>query len=161
MSIVGTERIPTRYFKLKQKAEQTVFNSGVPFTILRATQFFPFFEDEIRKYLRLPIAFLPKKILYQPIEVIHVANRLLEIASGDPKNGIIEIGGSQKIELGEATKILLNFMNESKVCIDIPLFLLGKLGKELENGALTTHEVCFTSATWANWLDKKEAHSKC
>lgn len=155
ISIVGVGRLPTKYFRIKNQVEHEIQQSGIPYTILRATQFFPFFEQEIIKYLRFPIAFLPSGILYQPIETSIVAKKMVEISLAGPLNSILEIGGPEVVNFGEAARILMESRSVSKPIVNVPLSLLGKLGKELKNGVLTTNESNQDSATWTEWLKNK------
>jgi uncharacterized protein YbjT (DUF2867 family) len=60
VSIVGVDRIPLAYYRAKSVAEQLVEESGLPWTILRATQFHEFTADLLRGLTRPPIAVLPR-----------------------------------------------------------------------------------------------------
>lgn len=155
ISIVGVDTLPIKYFRIKKQVEQIIIQSGIPFTILRSTQFFPFFEKEINKYFRFPIAFLPSDILYQPIDISIVAKKLAKISLAEPVNDILEIGGAEILDLGEAARIWRNTKSLSKPIVELPLSLLGKFGKKLKNGALTTNESSQESLTWNEWIKKR------
>lgn len=152
ISIVGIDSLSTKYFRIKKQVEQEIIKSGVPYTILRSTQFFPFLEQEIAKYLRFPIVFLPSGILYQPIEIPIVAKKLAEISLASPVNRILEIGGAEVLDLGKSTRILMEVKSISKPIVSVPLSLLGKFGNKLKNGVLTTNAYDRNSATWREWL---------
>ncbi len=157
ISVVGVDIIPIKYFKIKRAVEEVVQRSNIPYTILRSTQFFEFFELEIIKYLKLPVAVIPNKIVYQPIETLLVAKKLLEIQLNSPLNQIIEIGGSEMLTLGEASQIWLNHQTQKKYIWNIPIVLLGKFGKIMKNGGLATPSITPNSLNWENWLKKNRS----
>ncbi|MEO1451464.1 MAG: NAD(P)H-binding protein, partial [Bacteroidota bacterium] len=84
ISIVGIERVPIKYYRLKLEVEKVVKESGLPFSILRTTQFFAFIHKTLADFHRLPIAILPREMLVQPLSVQAVAQRLYEIGIGTP-----------------------------------------------------------------------------
>lgn len=95
LSIVGVDRIPYAYYRDKAASEQAIAASGIPFTILRATQFHSF-PGEVIAMLggRLFVGGL--KI--QPIGVEDVATRLAELATGAPAGRVADIGGPEILE---------------------------------------------------------------
>jgi uncharacterized protein YbjT (DUF2867 family) len=101
LSVVGTERLlASGFFRAKMAQENLIKASSVPYTIIRATQFFEFvkgiadFSTEGNK-VRLPTA------LIQPMAADDVASAVGRIATGAPVNGIVEIGGPEKFRLDE------------------------------------------------------------
>lgn len=108
LSVVGTDNLQiSGYFQGKLKQEQLIRDSGIPYTIARATQFYEFVlmiaqiatEDDI---VRLPSAKL------QPIAAIDVAKAIAAIASDKPYNGIVDIAGPEKIALSEFARKALS-----------------------------------------------------
>jgi uncharacterized protein YbjT (DUF2867 family) len=95
LSIVGVDRIPYSYYRDKVASERAIAASGIPFTILRATQFHSF-PGEILAMLggRLFVGGL--KI--QPIGVVDVATRLAELATAPPAGRVADIGGPEILE---------------------------------------------------------------
>lgn len=95
LSIVGVDDIPYFYYRDKVAIERAITASGIPFTILRATQFHSF-PGEILGMLggRLFVGGL--KI--QPIGVDDVATRLAELATGEPAGRVADIGGPEILE---------------------------------------------------------------
>jgi uncharacterized protein YbjT (DUF2867 family) len=101
LSVVGTERmLASGFFRAKMAEENLIKASSIPYTIIRATQFFEFvkgiadFSTEDNK-VRLPTA------LIQPMAADDVASAVGRIAAGAPVNGIVEIGGPEKFRLDE------------------------------------------------------------
>ena len=100
VSIVGIDDNPYSYYRDKLECERLVEESGVPYTILRATQFHDFVARFIRMQRRLPVIF-SLDIPDQPIAVEEVASRLVELADGEPVGRAHDIGGPEAKRLPE------------------------------------------------------------
>ncbi|WP_292732347.1 hypothetical protein [Nostoc sp. JL31] len=108
LSVVGADRIPdSGYMRAKAAQEKLIKSGGVPYTILRATQFFEFMgaiaqsaTDE--QTVRLPSAFI------QPIMSDDVAAALVDITLGEPVNGIIELAGPDRLHFDELIRRFLS-----------------------------------------------------
>ena len=72
------------YYRMKCEAERVIERSGVPWTILRATQFHELALRMIQFLERLPVVTMPKGFLLQPIDIGEVAGRLVELALSAP-----------------------------------------------------------------------------
>jgi uncharacterized protein YbjT (DUF2867 family) len=101
LSVVGTERLlESGYFQAKLAQENLLKGSSIPYSIIRATQFFEFaksiadFSTDGNK-VRLPPA------LIQPMAADDVAAAVGRIAVGPPVNGTVEVGGPEKFRLDE------------------------------------------------------------
>ena len=95
-SIVGIDHVASwGYTKAKLEAERIVENSRLPWTILRATQFYDYCLDNSRKLSRLPVAPAPAGFLVQPVDPDEVAARLVEFALGEPAGRAPDMAGPQ------------------------------------------------------------------
>ncbi len=92
ISIVGVDRIPLGYYKGKVEIERMVAASGIPHTILRATQFHDFIAGIFAAQRWVPVLFTPA-FSFQPIDVRDVAARLTELVDGPPQGRVADIGG--------------------------------------------------------------------
>jgi uncharacterized protein YbjT (DUF2867 family) len=92
ISIVGVDSIPFPYYRAKLAVEREVESSGVPYTVLRATQFHSFIVSLLAAQHRLP-ALLAPAFSAQPIAVEEVAARLVELATDAPAGRVPDIGG--------------------------------------------------------------------
>ncbi len=107
LSIVGSERLPDNgYFRAKVAQENLIKASGIPYTILRATQFFEFVggiaqSATVGDEIRLSPA------LIQPIASDDVAAALAEVAVAPPVNGTLEVAGPEAIPLDELVRRFL------------------------------------------------------
>ena len=101
LSIVGTERmLESGYFRAKMAQENLIKASSIPHSIVRATQFYEFFKgiadfSTDGNKVRLP------HVLFQPMAADDVASAVGRVAVGPPVNGIVEIGGPEKLRLDE------------------------------------------------------------
>ena len=104
LSVVGTERLlASGFFRAKMAQENLIKGSSIPYTIVRATQFFEFVKS-IADFstdgnnVRLPSA------LIQPMAADDVASAVGRIATGSPVNGTIEVGGPEKFRLDDLVR---------------------------------------------------------
>lgn len=153
ISIVGIDRVPLKYYTIKLAAEQQIINSGVPFTILRATQFHDFVDFMLGRFLRFQVGVLPKKALVQPVETRAVAWKLFQLSKNAPLNGTVEMGGPEVLTLGEMADAWLDARRKSKWIINLPA--LNATTKALAAGGLTTPENSMECLTWQDWLREK------
>jgi uncharacterized protein YbjT (DUF2867 family) len=104
VSIVGIEHIPLGYYRDKVEIERLVATSGVPHTILRATQFHTLVEQLFTAQRRLPVLLAPAFDV-QPIAPEDVAGRLVELASSAPAGRVADIGGPAVRPLPELARV--------------------------------------------------------
>jgi uncharacterized protein YbjT (DUF2867 family) len=97
LSIVGADRLPdSGYMRAKVAQENLIKNSGVPYTILRSTQFFEFGRRIADDATNGNIITVPDALI-QPIVSDDVVSVLAEIALGQPANGTVEVGGPERL----------------------------------------------------------------
>jgi uncharacterized protein YbjT (DUF2867 family) len=114
LSIVGAERLPdSGYMRAKMAQERLIKASGIPYTILRSTQFFEFmgrtadsFSDG--KTVRAPPA------LVEPIFSHDVVTALADLVLGPPVNGMLEVAGPEKFRLDELLRRVLRNNNDAR-----------------------------------------------
>lgn len=103
LSVVGTDRLQASgYFRAKLAQEQLIAASGIPYTIVRSTQFFEFLSTIADGYTRDGGVYLPA-IALQPVAAADVSALLAEIATAAPAGGIIEVAGPERAPLAEFT----------------------------------------------------------
>jgi hypothetical protein len=84
---------PYRYYQAKLQAERLIQTSGLPWTILRATQFHQLVLLVAEGLARLPVVPVPAATSFQPIDAAEVADRLAELAVGPPSGRVPDVGG--------------------------------------------------------------------
>jgi len=93
LSIVGIDRSDNGYFRAKLAQEKLIVASGIPYTIIRSTQFLEFLGGIADSSADGNIVRLPP-VLFQPIAADDVAAAVADVALAAPKNGIVETNGS-------------------------------------------------------------------
>ncbi|MGO4544985.1 SDR family oxidoreductase [Paenibacillus sp. 2TAB23] len=117
LSVVGTERLlQSGYFRAKMAQEELIKNASVPYTIVRATQFFEFinsiaYVSTEGQTVRLPSASV------QPIVSGDVAEALVEFTLAEPKNGTVEVAGPDRLGLDELVRRFLQVQNDNREVI--------------------------------------------
>jgi uncharacterized protein YbjT (DUF2867 family) len=114
LSVVGTDRLPgSGYFRGKLAQEEAVKAASVPYTILRATQFFEFIGRLADSSTEGDTVHLPP-VLVQPEAADDVAAALAEVAPGEPVNGIVELAGPEPFRLDELARRVLEAKNDPR-----------------------------------------------
>ncbi|MBU1588811.1 MAG: NmrA family NAD(P)-binding protein [Actinobacteria bacterium] len=131
ISIVGVDTVPYSYYRAKFACEQIIEASGIPFTILRATQFHSFVAMIPRAQRRLPVIF-SLNAPDQPIRVEEVAERLVELVAAGPSGLVADIGGPQQLTMREAIAIWQRAAGTRKPVWTIPLG--GKMMRAMRAG---------------------------
>ena len=120
LSVVGTDRLPdSGYLRAKLAQERLIKTSGIPYTIIRATQFFEFIGaiaaaggDD--KRVRVSNA------SFQPIAADDVAKSVADAALGSPVNGMIEIAGPERLPMSEIVAHYLKATNDGRQVVSDP-----------------------------------------
>lgn len=117
LSIVGTERLlSSGYFRAKMAQEKLIKASAIPYTIVRATQFFEFvggiaqFATE-GKTVRLP------PVLMRPIASDDVAAALADVATSEPICRMLEIAGPEQIRQDELVRRFLSATGDARMVV--------------------------------------------
>jgi uncharacterized protein YbjT (DUF2867 family) len=101
LSVVGTERLlESGFFRAKLAQENLIKASSIPYSIIRATQFFEF-VTKIADFATEGYAVRLPPVLFQPMAADDVAGALGGIAMGSPVNATVEIGGPERFRLDE------------------------------------------------------------
>jgi uncharacterized protein YbjT (DUF2867 family) len=114
LSVVGTDRLPdSGYFRAKLAQEETVKAASVPYTILRATQFFEFIGRIADSSTEGDTVRLPP-VLVQPEAADDVAAALADVAVGPPVNGIVELAGPEPFRFDDLARRVLSANNDPR-----------------------------------------------
>jgi uncharacterized protein YbjT (DUF2867 family) len=120
LSVVGTERLlASGFFRAKMAQENLIKASPIPYSIVRATQFFEFVKGlaDISmdgNKVRLPA------VLFQPMAADDVATAVARVAVEVPVNGTVEVGGPEQFRLDELVRRRLFQLNDSREVITDP-----------------------------------------
>jgi uncharacterized protein YbjT (DUF2867 family) len=155
LSIVGSDRLPdSGYLRAKVAQEKLIKNSPIPYTILRSTQFFEFIG-------RIPEASPDGKsvrvssAMFQPIVSDDVVATLAELTLGAPINGIVEIGGPERLRMDDLVERVLRAKGDTREIIrdmHVPYF-----GAELTDQSLVTSPGARSGAKrFETWLKESQ-----
>ena len=114
LSVVGTDRLPdSGYFRAKLAQEEAIKAGTIPYTIVRATQFFEFIgriadSNTDGETVRVP------PVLVQPEAADDVAAALAVAAVGAPVNGTVELAGPERFRLDELTRRVLDANGDAR-----------------------------------------------
>jgi uncharacterized protein YbjT (DUF2867 family) len=153
LSVVGAERLPeSGYMRAKVAQEELVKAGPVPYTIVRATQFFEFIgriadSSTDGDTVRLP------PVLVQPEAADDVASTLADVAVGAPLNDTVELAGPEAFRLDELARRVLKASDDPRqVTADIHARYFGA---ELDDRSLTPGDgPRIASTRFENWLSQ-------
>ena len=159
LSVVGAERVPASgYFRAKIAQESLIKNAKVPYTIVRATQFFEFLMpiahgSTVGETVRLSSA------LIQPIAAADVAAALAEVVSQEPLNGTCDVAGPQAVPLDDLIRrVLQAHQDPRKVVTDAGALYFGT---RLDDKSLVPHGAARTGKTsLEKWLASSSSPAK-
>jgi uncharacterized protein YbjT (DUF2867 family) len=122
VSIVGIDRIASwGYPKTKLQAEQIVASSGLPWTILRVTQFYDYCLANARKLSRFPVVPVPAGFIVQPVDPRDVAARLVELALGEPAGRAPDMAGPQVSDWTDLIRAYLKATHRRRRVLPVPI----------------------------------------
>ena len=153
LSIVGADHLSdSGYMRAKIAQEDLIRASTMPFTIVRATQFFEFLEVIAGANTNLGRVYLPPAFV-QPVAADDVAEALADTAVSTPANGIIELAGPEHFRLDELIQRFLTVNQDSReVKTDSHARYFGA---QLDEQSLTPGDNSrFGSTRFEQWLDR-------
>jgi uncharacterized protein YbjT (DUF2867 family) len=162
ISVVGADRIPIGsrvdramfgYFASKLAAEKMVEDSGLPWTMLRATQFHEGMLTVARQMGKLPVLPVPVGFCFQPVEADEVAARLIELTLGEPSGLVPDMGGPRVYGAAELLRGYLRATKQRRLIV--PVWLPGKAARAFRAGANLAPEQAVGHRTWEEFLAEK------
>jgi uncharacterized protein YbjT (DUF2867 family) len=119
LSIVAIDRTDNGYFRAKVAQEKLITTSGIPYTIIRSTQFLEFLGGIADSSADGNIVRLPP-VLFQPIASDDVAAIVADVAISAPRNGILEIAGPERAPLNEIVARYLKAVGDPREVVNDP-----------------------------------------
>lgn len=157
MSIVGVDYRDWYYYSAKHDCERLVEQSGIPFSIQRATQFHDFIHIILSLMLtRGPVGLLPRGWRFQPIDKGEVAGYLFDAIQNGPSGRLADLGGPQILSLQDTTATWLAAAGQRRV-ITVPFsFLMGRtiylMGRAFGTGHNLVRDRRVGVLTWKEWV---------
>jgi uncharacterized protein YbjT (DUF2867 family) len=164
ISVVGADRTPVKsgvdramfgYVEAKRVAEEIVADSGVPYSTLRATQFHELIFTTLQAMAKLPVVPAPAGVKAQPIAADEVAQRLVELALGEPQGLVPDFGGPRVYTFADLARSYLKATGRRRPIMPMPA--PGGAARAFRNGANLTPQRAIGHQTWEEFLSARLA----
>ena len=167
ISVVGADRIPVKtvmdrsmfaYFAAQRAVEVVIEESGLPWTNLRATQFYDgFILVMVRGMSRLPVIPMPSGVRFQPIDADEVAARLADLTLGPPAGQVPDIAGPKIHDAEYLLRSYLAAVGKRRWIVNIPVG--GGAAAAIRAGANLAPDHAVGHRTWEEFLATLNASS--
>ena len=156
LSIVGADRmVNLGYMRAKVAQEKAIKATSIPYTIVRATQFFEFISSLADagtdgQTVRL------SNVLMQPLAADDIADAVARIALQAPRNGYINVAGPERRQLDDLARELLKANHDPRQVVTDPT--LGYFGGQVpENALVPDNDALLGTARFSDWLVRSQA----
>ncbi len=159
ISVVGADRIPQAsaidralfgYFGMKLATERVLEQSGLGWTTLRATQFHDLILTVARALARLPVIPAPAGSWFQPVDAAEVAQRMAELALGEPSGLVPDLSGPK---IYTAAELVTSYLRAARTRRPlIPVHIPGQAARALRAGANLAPDRAVGKRTWEQFL---------
>jgi uncharacterized protein YbjT (DUF2867 family) len=154
LSIVGADRmVNIGYMRAKVAQENAIKSSGIPYTIVRATQFFEFIgaiADSATSGNTVRIS----NVLMQPIAAEDISAAVAKIALQPPKNGYINVAGPDRLTQDQLAREVLKAKHDPREVVTDPS--LGYFGGQIpENALVPDHADLLGAMHFSDWLQSQ------
>jgi uncharacterized protein YbjT (DUF2867 family) len=156
ISIVGIERIPNPYYNAKVEAEQVVIDSGVPYSIWRATQFHSLLDGylaPLRQGYTAQVLSNPPDSKYQLLDTREAAEALLPYITAAPGGRLPDVGGPEVLTLDHIIQTWLAAQGITRTIQYAPGN--AEIGAALRQGYNTIPSNPYGKITWSDYLNEK------
>lgn len=134
VSIVGADRVPLAYYRDKVAVERMVTDSGVPWTVLRATQFHDLLARLLGALGRSPVLPVLAGAHFQPVDVRDVADRLAALAVAPPAGRADDLAGPVVRSMADLAPTWAVASGRRRAVVPVPL--PGRLARAVRAGGL-------------------------
>ncbi|SER18755.1 Uncharacterized conserved protein YbjT, contains NAD(P)-binding and DUF2867 domains [Streptomyces sp. yr375] len=156
ISIVGVDRVPFGYYKTKLAVERLVADSGLGWTVLRATQFHDLLVQVLQGLAKVPVLVLPAGVSDQPVEVAEVADRLAELATGAPAGRVDDMAGPEVRTFESLARAFLKASGRRCAVVNVPLW--GAAYRGFRAGGHLAPERAVGKGTFEGYLAQRTRH---
>lgn len=149
ISIVGIDKVPFGYYRVKLEQERLVADADVPASVLRATQFHQLLDKVFTVAARG--ALLPGgRIPLQPVDAHEVASALADVVGDEPSTERREMAGPEVAELGQLARAWRTARRRQRLVVPVPA--VGRIGRALRAGGLIASDARRGTLGFAQWL---------
>ena len=151
--VSGIDRAMFGYFGSKLAAERVVSDSGLPWTTLRASQFYDLLLMVAEQMAKLPLIPVPAGFRFQPVDTDEVAARLVELALGEPAGLVPDMAGPRVYAMADLVRGYLRARHKRRLFV--PLRLPGQAARAVRAGANLSPERNVGHRTWEDFLAER------
>jgi uncharacterized protein YbjT (DUF2867 family) len=148
VSIVGCERVPMAYYKVKVEQEEAIGAGAIPWSLLRATQFHTLIDYLFKQDARFGIV-RSGSARFQPIDPPLVAERMAGAAHADPAGRLPDVAGPEVLTLSELAKA---WRQAGHRALPLRFPMIGPIGRPLREGALCNPDAAAGGRSFEQWL---------
>jgi uncharacterized protein YbjT (DUF2867 family) len=155
LSVVGTQRMADKgYFKAKAVQEQLIADSGIPYSIVHATQFYEFVNAIAELATEGGTVRLPRAE-FQPMASEDVAKAVAATAAGAPRNGIVETGGPETFPMDELVRQALQARNDPRPVVGDPDALYYGMYQIDDSTLVPGDGAIIGTVRFSDWLERQ------
>lgn len=156
ISIVGIDRLDSRYYRAKLNVEFLIADSGMPYTILRVTQFHDFVYDRVFRFADIDTAdwLFPAGLWFQSIDLRDVCGKIGELIKKGPTISMRRIGGPEILSSEDYVRGFEVVMEHSEVSGSTDK--LSEFQKMFTTGSNLCPNDRYGSITWKDFLIRKK-----
>ena len=156
-SIVGVDKIPLGYYRGKLDCERAIEASGLPYTIIRSTQWHTLAWEFCRRLTAMPIVLVPKGIRSQLLDPGEIAERMASLIESGVEGHAPDMGGPVVLGFREIVRSYLRATGKRRIVAEAPV--PGKAARGFRAGHNLTPEHADGRITWEQWLSQNAAKS--
>jgi uncharacterized protein YbjT (DUF2867 family) len=132
ISVIGADRMPIGYFRMKLAAEQEIAGSDIPWTILRVAQLHDFVLPVVKGMSGMPLAPAPRGLRFEPVGVHEVAARLTDIALEAPAGRVRDLAGPEVLDVAKMIRVFNEVRGRRRALL--PIRIPGAIGRAYRAG---------------------------
>lgn len=152
ISIVGIDRIPLGYYRAKLEAEHVIEASGLPYTILRTTQWHTLAWEVCERLSRSPLVIVPKGVRLQLLDPGEVATRFAALVDSGRRGHVEPMGGPVAIPMTEMFRPYLAAVKKRRTVVGVPVPI--RTVRRYRAGYNLTLDHADGQITWEEWLSR-------
>jgi uncharacterized protein YbjT (DUF2867 family) len=152
ISIVGCDVIPFGYYRAKAEGEAVVTSSGLPWTILRTTQWHTLGAEFCRLLTKLPIVLVPKGLRMQLLDAGEVADRMVELVGTQPSGFAEEMGGPEALDFSDIVRRYVRAKGKHRLVVAVPM--PGAAARGFASGRNLAPDNADGHITWDEYLTR-------
>jgi uncharacterized protein YbjT (DUF2867 family) len=150
ISIVGVDRVPFAYYRSKLADERLIAASGLPWTVLRTTQFHDLIAVIMRVLAKPPVMALPAGGRFQPVDVREVGSRLARLALDEPAGRAPDFAGPEVRTVADLARSYLSMVGKRRPIL--PVWLPGKVFHAFRAGEHLAPDHAYGTITFEEYM---------